>query len=122
MKIVVTLLALAPMVFRMAMSRCFSITSRISDATMFSAATMTMSPIVSEMATFSSQSAEKSDWFMSAQSCAIQPVPSLSLMASAVSGARNTSSRRSWMASISSLSSRRFATSSDTNPVWESIS
>ena len=54
MKIVVMLRALAPIVFRMAMSRCFSITSRISDATMFSAATMTMRPIVSEMAIFSS--------------------------------------------------------------------
>ena len=69
MKIVVTLRALAPIVFRMAMSRCFSITSRMSDATMLSAATMTMRPMVSEMAIFSSQSAEKSDWFMSAQSC-----------------------------------------------------
>ena len=57
MKIVVTLFALAPIVFRMAMSRCFSITSRTSDATMFSAATMTMRPIVSETAIFSSESA-----------------------------------------------------------------
>ena len=58
---VVMLPALAPMVFRIAMSRCFSMTSRISDATIFSAATMTISPMVSEMAIFSSQSAEKSD-------------------------------------------------------------
>ena len=54
MKIVVTLLALAPIVFRIAMSRCFSITSRTSDATMLSAATMTMRPMVSETAIFSS--------------------------------------------------------------------
>ena len=68
MKIAVTLLALAPIVFRMAMSRCFSITSRISDATMFSAATMTIRPMVIEIAIFSSQSAEKSDLFICAQS------------------------------------------------------
>ena len=36
------------------MSRCFSITSRISDATMFSAATITIRPMVSEIAIFSS--------------------------------------------------------------------
>ena len=35
----------APIVFRMAMSRVFSITSRISEATMLSAATMTMRPM-----------------------------------------------------------------------------
>ena len=40
------------------MSRLFSITSSTSDATMLSAATITISPIVSEIATFSSQSAE----------------------------------------------------------------
>ncbi len=51
------------------MSRCFSITSRISDATMFSAATITIRPIVIEMAIFSSHSAEKSDRFICAQSC-----------------------------------------------------
>ena len=50
------------------MSRLFSMTSRTSDATMFSAATITMRPIVIEIAIFSSHSAEKSDWFMSAQS------------------------------------------------------
>ena len=51
------------------MSRFFSITSRTSEATMLSAATMTMRPMVIEMAIFSSQSAEKSDWFISIQSC-----------------------------------------------------
>ena len=69
MNTAVTLRAPAPMVFRMPMSRCFSMTSRMSDATMFSAATMTMRPIVSEMAIFSRPSAEKSDLFISAQSC-----------------------------------------------------
>jgi hypothetical protein len=48
----------APIVRRIAMSRLFSITSSTSDATMFSAATITMRPIASEIATFSSQSAE----------------------------------------------------------------
>ena len=51
------------------MSRLFSITSRTSDATMLSAATITIRPMVIEMAIFSSHSAENSDWFMSAQSC-----------------------------------------------------
>ncbi len=68
MKIAVTLFAPAPIVFRIAMSRFFSITSRISEATMFSAATMTMRPIVSEIAIFSSDSAENSVPFISAQS------------------------------------------------------
>ena len=35
---------------------------------MLSAATITIRPIVIEMATFSSQSAEKSDWFIDVQS------------------------------------------------------
>ena len=48
----------APIVRRIAMSRLFSITSSTSDATMLSAATMTMSPMASEIATFSSHSAE----------------------------------------------------------------
>ena len=69
MKIPMMLRADAPIVFRMAMSRLFSITSRISDAMMLSAATMTISPIVIEIAIFSSHSAENSDRFMSAQSC-----------------------------------------------------
>ena len=51
------------------MSRLFSITSSTSDAMMFNAATMTMRPIVIEMAIFSSQRAPKSDLFMSIQSC-----------------------------------------------------
>ena len=51
------------------MSRLFSITISTSEATMFSAATMTMRPMVIEIAIFSSCSAENSDWFISAQSC-----------------------------------------------------
>ena len=69
MKIAVTLRAPAPIVFRMPISRCFSITSRMSNATIFSAATMTINPMVSGIAIFSSPSAENSDLFMSAQSC-----------------------------------------------------
>ena len=53
------------------MSRLFSITSRMSDATMLSAATITIRPMVIEIAIFSSQSAEKSDSFRSVQSCAL---------------------------------------------------
>ena len=49
------------------MSGLFSITSRTSEATMFSAATITMRPMVIEIAIFSSHSAEKSDRFSSAQ-------------------------------------------------------
>ena len=68
MKMAVMLPAAAPIVLRMAMSRLFSITSSTSDATMLSAATMTIRPMVIEMATFSSQRAENSDWFICAQS------------------------------------------------------
>ena len=60
MKILITRCDDVPIVFRMAMSRLFSMTSRISDATMLSAATITMRPIVMEIAIFSSHSAEKS--------------------------------------------------------------
>ena len=81
MKIAITLRARAPIVFRMAMSRLFSITSRMSDATMLSAATITIRPIVIEIAIFSSQSAEKSAWFISVQSCGQVPGPSCSVMA-----------------------------------------
>ena len=59
-----------PMVFRIAMSRLFSMTSSTSEATMLSAATITMRPIVIEIAIFSSHSAENSAPFKSAQSCA----------------------------------------------------
>ena len=48
----------APMVFRMAMSRVFSITRRISDATMLSAATITIRPMPMPMPIFSSIKAE----------------------------------------------------------------
>ena len=88
MKIVVTLLALAPIVFRMAISRFFSITSSISDATMFRAATMTMRPMVTEIAIFSSVRAEKSDRFMNDQSFAWYSLPSRSGMSRAIAGAR----------------------------------
>ena len=69
MKMRLMLLAGLPIVFRMAMSRLFSITSRISDATMLSAATMTIRPMVMEIAIFSSHSAEKRLLFMSLHSC-----------------------------------------------------
>ena len=59
----------APIVLRMAISRLFSMTSSTSDATMLSAATITMRPIVSEIATFSSHSAEYNGWFNCVQSC-----------------------------------------------------
>ena len=87
MKIVVTLRALAPMVLRIAMSRCFSITSRISEAMMLSAATMTIRPMVSEMAIFSSPSAEKSDLFVAAQSCVTYCDPSVDGIEAAICGA-----------------------------------
>ena len=51
------------------MSRLFSITISTSEATMFSAATMTIRPMVIDTAIFSSCSAENSDWFICAQSC-----------------------------------------------------
>ena len=69
MKIAITARAEAPIVFRMAMSRRFSITSSTSEAMMFSAATITMSPMVIEITIFSSESAENSDRFISVQSC-----------------------------------------------------
>jgi hypothetical protein len=68
MKIAMMLRAGAPMVLRMAMSRLFCITIRMSDEMMLSAPTMTMSATAIEMPIFSSQRAEKSDWFISAQS------------------------------------------------------
>ena len=46
------------------MSRLFCLTSRMSDEMMLSAPTMTIRPIVIEIAIFSSQSAEKSERFM----------------------------------------------------------
>ena len=58
-----------PIVFRIAMSRLFSITSSTSEATMFTAATIMIRPMVIEIAIFSSHSAEKSDLFICAQSC-----------------------------------------------------
>ena len=69
------------------MSRLFSMTSSTSDAMMFSAATMTIRPMVIEMAIFSSQSAENSERFSSAQSVATYAGPSVDSMRSAISGA-----------------------------------
>jgi hypothetical protein len=63
-----TLRAEAPIVFRMAMSRLFCITIRMSDEMMLSAPTMTMSATAIERPSFSSHSAENSDWFIDAQS------------------------------------------------------
>ena len=82
------------------MSRLFSITSSTSEATMLSAATMTISPMVIEIAIFSSHSAEKSDLFMSAQSCVVYSVAELlgNLRRRPVCAA-NMSSSCSWMKS-----------------------
>jgi hypothetical protein len=68
MKMAMMLRADAPMVLRMAMSRLFCITIRMSDEMMFSAPTMTMRATAIEIPIFSSHSAEKSDWFIDAQS------------------------------------------------------
>ena len=87
MKIAVTLRAPAPIVLRMPMSRCFSMTSSISDATMFSAATITMSPMASDTANFSSVSAEKSALFICPQSCAVYLSPSRVPTSCAMAGA-----------------------------------
>ena len=75
------------MVLRMAMSRLFCLTSRISDEMMFSAPTITMSPMVIEIAIFSSQSAEKSDRFCLDQSSAEYLSPSSLGMRSAIADA-----------------------------------
>ena len=58
----------APIETRMAMSLCFSITMSTSVATMLSAATATIRPIVMPIAIFSIQSAEKRLRFISTQS------------------------------------------------------
>jgi hypothetical protein len=55
---------------------------------MLSAATMTISPIVIEIAIFSSQSAEKSDRFMLLQSCVRYLSPNRCWMSAATSDAR----------------------------------
>ena len=70
MKITITRMLDVPMVFRIAMSRLFCLTRRMSDEMMLSAPTITMRPIVIEIAIFSSQSAEKSDRLSSDQSSA----------------------------------------------------
>ena len=71
MKIAITLRDDAPIVLRMAMSRLFCITIRMSDEMMLSAPTMMISATAIEMPIFSSHSAEKSDWFRLAQSRAV---------------------------------------------------
>ena len=48
---------------------------------------MTMRPMVIEIAIFSSHSAEKSERFRSAQSCARYSAPSAATIASAIAGA-----------------------------------
>ena len=58
----------APIETRIAMSLCFSITISTSVATMLSAATATIRPMVMPIATFSIHSAENRLWFISTQS------------------------------------------------------
>ena len=70
MKIRRMLAAELPIVFRIAMSRRLLHHQQDSDAMMLSAATITIRPIVIDIAIFSSHSAEKSDLFISAQSSA----------------------------------------------------
>ena len=105
-----------PMVLRMAMSRVFSITSSTSDAMMLRAATITMRPIVIDMAIFSSQSAEKSDLFRSAQSCASYSCPRRPGIACATCAAAKKSSTFSSIKSGRTRSSNRSATLRCTNP------
>ena len=59
-----------PIVFRMPMSRLFSMTSSTSDATICSAATITIRPMAIDIPSFSRPSAENSDALRSLQSCA----------------------------------------------------
>ena len=106
----------APIVLRMAMSRFFSMTNRMSEAMMFSAATITIKPIAIEIAIFSIHSAEKSAWFCWDQSCVRYPGPSISVTDFATSGAAYMSSTRSPIKSTGSRCSNRRATSSETNP------
>ena len=63
----------APIETRIAMSLCFSMTIRTRVATMLSAATATISPIVIPIATFSIHSAEKRLPFISTQSVVTYP-------------------------------------------------
>jgi hypothetical protein len=79
------------------MSRLFSITSRISEAMMFSAATMTMSPMVMEMAIFSRRSAENRLRFRSDQLWGMYSGPRRAVIDSTTSSALNMSSTRSSM-------------------------
>jgi hypothetical protein len=68
----------------MAMSRLFCLTSRMSDEMMLSAPTITMRPMVIEMAIFSSDSAENSDWFRRDQSSVEYLSPSCSSTSRAI--------------------------------------
>ena len=65
----------APIETRIAMSLCFSMTIRTSVATMLSAATATIRPIVIPIATFSIHRAEKRLLFISTQSVVTKPSP-----------------------------------------------
>ena len=99
------------------MSRLFSITSSTSDATMLSAATMTIRPMVIEMATFSSHSAENSDWFICAQSWVTYVPPRrLDDVAWRSPGAAYMSSTRTSMKSGRSRASSRCAVGSSRKP------
>ena len=76
MKMAITRTRDVPIVLRIAMSRLFCLTSRMSDEMMLSAPTITIRPIVIEMAIFSSHSAENSDRFSSDQSSLTYSGPS----------------------------------------------
>ena len=104
-----------PIVFRIAMSLLFSMTRRTSEATMFTAATVMISPMVIEIAIFSSQSAEKSDLFICAQSCVAYSSPSRFGTSSATSFDANMSSSRSCRNCGGSIPRTRCATGRSTS-------
>ena len=78
MKIAITRTMDVPIVLRIAMSRLFCLTRRMSDEMMLSAPTITIRPMVIEIAIFSSHSAEKSDRLSSDQSSLTYSGPSRS--------------------------------------------
>ena len=84
----------APIETRIAMSLCFSMTIRTSVATMLSAATATIRPIVIPIATFSIHRAEKRLPFISTQSVVTKPSPRADTIAFAMGRTANMSSRR----------------------------
>ena len=95
----------APIDTRIAMSLCFSITISTSVATMFSAATATIRPIVIPIAIFSIHSAENRLWFIWTQSVVMYPSPSWSRMALATRLTANMSSSRTSTSVVRSASS-----------------